>query len=267
MTISTTSTTSTTIIIPGRETQVINGLTLSKADVVASFAGDIDLGQMVATETKDGGNVTIAFANRTGTKGSNGVTINIDSLNIQADGDIVVNTRIEIPGREAQVIPGIVMAQADVRAAFAGEIDLGGMVCNECADGDTQVISFANRTGTKGQVDLLDLIFKAVQAQAAQNVAAPAPAAPSNTYAVMQDEDEDEFEEDDLSDEYDVQLLNTRIVIPGREAQIIQGIVLDAQMVKDSFSGEIDLSGYNVEEVDNGDTLDVIFTARTGTKG
>ena len=241
---------STTIIIPGRETQTIPGLTLSKADVIASFAGDIDLSRMVATESRDDNGVTISFANKTGTKGSD-VTVNIDNVNIS--GDVVVNTRIEIPGREAQIIPGLVMKPNDVRAAFAGEVDLGGMVCTESQERDCHVISFANRTGTKGQVNIMDVIFQAVQ-----------------DAQTSRDESEDEFEDEltDFEDEdLDVVVSNTRIFIPGREAQVIPGIVLDAQMVKNTFAGEIDLSGYNVEEVERGDTLDVIFTARTGTKG
>ena len=241
----TTSTTSTTIIIPGRETQTIPGLVLTTADVIASFAGDIDLSQMTSSETTEGSNVTITFANRTGTKGSE-VTVNIEQVNI--NGDVMVNsTRIEIPGREAQVIPGIVMNQAEVRAAFAGEIELAGMQCTESEEDGVAIISFANKTGTKGQVDILNTILAAV--------AANAPAVEATAEDI--EEDEDEF----------IEVVNTLISIPGREDQVIPGIVLDAQMVKDSFSGEIDLSGYNVEETENGNTLEVRFTARTGTKG
>lgn len=254
---------STTIIIPGRETQTIPGLNLSKSDVIASFAGDIDLGQMTATETNEGGNVTIAFANKTGTKGSD-VIVNVA-------GDVIINTRIEIPGREAQLIPGVVMTPVDVRAAFAGEIELGGMDCTEACEGTTNVISFANKTGTKGQTNVLAAIFEAVQAaQVAQ--AGQITTEVGYTAEPVEDlSDEDDFFDEEDEDEYietaAPALTNTRIVIPGREAQVIPGIVLDAQMVKDSFSGEIDLSGYNVEEIERGNTLEVIFTARTGTKG
>ena len=239
---------STTIIIPGRETQTIPGLTLSKADVIASFAGDIDLSRMVATESREGEGVVISFANKTGTKGSD-VTVNIDNVNIS--GNVIVNTRIEIPGREAQIIPGLVMTQDDVRAAFAGEVDLAGMNCTESQERDCHVISFANRTGTKGQTNIMSAIFQAVQD------------AQANQGATVEDYEEEYPEEE----EEEVVLSNTRIYIPGREVQLIPGIVLDAQMVKNTFAGEIDLSGYNVEEIDRGDTLDVVFTARTGTKG
>lgn len=242
---------STTIVIPGRETQTIPGLTLSKSDVIASFAGDIDLSQMVATESREEGNVTISFANRTGTKGAD-VYVSGD-LNIQVEGDLVINsTRIDIPGRESQTIPGMVLGRSDVISAFASELDLAGMDCNECDEGEVRVFSFANRTGTKGQVNLIDAIMAAVNA--------------SNAQQQVEDFSPEDLEEE-LDDEDEELLVNTNIEIPGREAQLIRGIVLDAQMVKDSFSGEIDLSGYDVEEVERGDTLHVIFKARTGTKG
>ena len=246
---------STTIVIPGRETQTIPGLVMTKSDVIAAYAGDIDLSNMVATEeTSETGGTTITFANKTGTKGSD-IIVSGD-LNVSVQGDVVVNnTRIVIPGREAQVIPGLAMSKADVIAAYAGDMDLSGMNCEESFEGDTTVITFSNKTGTKGQTNLLDAIFAAVAEQ-------------SNQASVESTEDaEDEDFEDEDEDEDEVVLRNTLIMIPGREAQRVPGIVMDAQLVKDSFSGDIDLSGYDVEEVDNGDTLEVRFTARTGTKG
>lgn len=242
---------STTIVIPGRETQTIPGLVMTKSDVIAAYAGDIDLSNMVATEeTAETGGTTITFANKTGTKG-NDIYVSGD-LNLSVEGDVVVNnTRIVIPGREAQIIPGLAMSKSDVVAAYAGDMDLSGMNCAECVEGDTAVITFSNKTGTKGQTNLLDAIFAAVAEQSAQaSVETP-------------EEDDEDFEDD----EDEVVLRNTLIMIPGREAQRVPGIVMDAQLVKDSFSGDIDLSGYDVEEVDNGDTLEVRFTARTGTKG
>lgn len=248
---------STTIVIPGRETQVIPEIEMSKSDVIAAFAGDINLGNMTATETRDESGVTITFANKTGTKG-NDVVINTEVLNVSVEGDVVVNnTRIEIPGREAQVIPGLVMTPSDVQAAFAGDVDLSGMTFSEEDLGDTHLISFANRTGTKGQTNLMQAIVAAVQQAQEESTALAQEEAP---VAVAQ-------EETSVAVEETLELNSTRIVIPGREDQVIEDIVLDAQMVKDSFSGEIDLSGYNVEEVENGNTLEVRFTARTGTKG
>lgn len=245
---------STTIIIPGREAQVISGLAMTAADVRAAYAGDIDLSNMNESTETSGEMTTITFANKTGTKGNDII------VNVNVDGDIVVNnTRIEIPGREAQTIPGLVMTPADVRAAFAGDVDLTGMNVQEAVDGDTQVITFANRTGTKGQTNLLSAIFAAVQ-EAETQQRATVDAEADNVEEYLANE---YFEDTDETPE----LTSTRIVIPGREDQFIQGIVLDAQMVKDSFSGEIDLSGYNVEEIENGSTLEVRFSARTGTKG
>lgn len=246
---------STTIIIPGREAQVISGLAMTAADVRAAYAGDIDLSNMNESTETSGEMTTITFANKTGTKGNDII------VNVNVDGDIVVNnTRIEIPGREAQTIPGLVMTPADVRAAFAGDVDLTGMNVQEAVDGDTHVITFANRTGTKGQTNLLSAIFAAVQEAEAQQRA---------TVDAEEDFVDEYFEDADLEVVADEtpELTSTRIVIPGREDQFIPGIVLDAQMVKDSFSGEIDLSGYNVEEIENGSTLEVRFSARTGTKG
>lgn len=247
--------TSTTIVIPGRETQTIQGLVMTKSDVIAAYAGDIDLSNMVATEETTATGTVITFANKTGTKG-NDIYVSGD-LNLSVDGDVVVNnTRIVIPGREAQDIPGLRMTQQDVRAAFAGEIELSGMNCSECVEGDTAVITFSNKTGTKGQTNLLNAIFAAAAEQS------------STSQALVEDDVEgDGFDEYYEEDEEVVELRNTLIVIPGREAQRVPGIVMDAQMVKDSFSGDIDLSGYNVEEIENGDTLEVRFTARTGTKG
>lgn len=247
---STSTSTSTIIVIPGREDQTIPGLVMNAADIRSAFAGDIDLSSMTDSTNELNGVTTVTFANRTGTKG-NDIYIAGD-LNLSVEGDVIINnTRIEIPGREAQVIPGLVMASAEVRAAFASDIDLSGLECAECVEGDTAVITFSNRTGTKGQTDLLAAIFAAVE---------------SRQLAVDAEEEAEEEEEHYEEEEYE-DLTSTRIVIPGREDQFIQGIVLDAQMVKDSFSGEIDLSGYDVEEIEYGNVLEVRFTARTGTKG
>jgi hypothetical protein len=245
---------STTIIIPGRETQTIPGVILTKADVIASFAGDINLSSMESSETKNGDSVTITFSNRTGTKG-NDIYVAGDLV---LNGDVTINsTRIEIPGREAQVIPGV-MSKNDILAAFSGTVDLGSMECNDSVSGDTQVFTFSNRTGTKGNVDSFKAIMDLIQAAAAQ---ASAPA--------VEEEEEDEFEEEGFEEDEDdfVELKNTKITIPGRETIVLKDLVMDATMVKNSFSGQIDLSGYNVEEIEQGDTLEVRFTARTGTKG
>lgn len=234
-------TASTTIIIPGRETQTINGLKLSKADVIASFAGDIDLSSMESSETSNGDAVTITFRNRTGTKGSD--------INIAVSGDLVINnTRVIIPGREAQTISGIALSIDDVVSAFAGDVDLSRLDSRESVDGDTRTITFSNRTGTKGQVNIIEAIARAV-----------ADAAP------VEDEEDDDFYEEGEDD--DVELVNTRIIIPGRETQTIMGMVLDSTQVKESFQGDIDLSSYDVSETEIGNTLEVRFTARTGTKG
>lgn len=238
----------TIISIPGRETQTISGLSLTKSQVIASFAGDIDLSGMDATETTSGDTTTIAFSNRTGTKG-NDVTVNIENVNVS--GDLVVNTRILIPGREAQVIPGIKMTGSQVIAAYATDLDLSSMELSEYDESSEHVVAFTTRTGTKG-ADIND-IFNAIQSASnvtvsAGNVTAgPAPEAATTSAAPQP---------------------GTTIVIPGREDQFIPDMVLDAQMVKDSFSSEIDLSGYNVEETDQGNgRMEVRFTARTGTKG
>lgn len=255
----------TTIIIPGREAQVINGLVMSPADVVAAYAGDISLSGMTnSTSTSADGSITITFANKTGTKGN---TLNVETLNIQVDGDLVINTRIVIPGREAIVLQDVVLQPADVIAAFAGDINLSGMDYASSVERNDQVITFSNKTGTKGTVDMMAALLAAIQASPsaqAQLSAAVAPTAATLAAEWPEDDFEDEEEEDE---EEFVQLRNTRIVIPGREDQLINGIVLDAQMVKDSFSGELDLSGYDVSETEFGATLEVRFSARTGTKG
>ena len=255
----------TTIIIPGREAQVINGLVMSPADVVAAYAGDISLSGMTnSTSTSADGSITITFANKTGTKGN---TLNVETLNIQVDGDLVINTRIVIPGREAIVLQDVVLQPADVIAAFAGDINLSGMDYASSVERNDQVITFSNKTGTKGTVDMMAALLAAIQASPsaqAQLNAAVAPTAATLAAEWPEDDFEDEEEEDE---EEIVQLRNTRIVIPGREDQLINGIVLDAQMVKDSFSGELDLSGYDVSETEFGATLEVRFSARTGTKG
>lgn len=284
---------STIITIPGRETQTIPGLNLTTSDVVASFAGDIDLGQMSATEETSGDDVVITFANRTGTKGSD-ITINVA-------GDIILNTRIDIPGRESQTIPGVVMTQDEVRAAFAGTVNLGSMNCAECAEGDTQILTFSNRTGTKGQIDILQELFRQLSADTPEveeevevvNTMISVPGQPDREVRGMvlsSDMVLDAINSEDLSDDYTVEetvmgdtlhivvmndyeedeveeLADTLIVIPGRDNQFVKGMVLDASMVRDSFAGSVDLSGYNVEEIESGSTLQVVFTARTGVKG
>ena len=248
---------STTIIIPGRATQTIAGLVMTKSDVISAYAGDIDLSGMISTEEKEGDSVTITFANRTGTKGSD-IVINGD-VNINV-GDVTVNnTRIEIPGREAMNIQGLVMKKEDVISAYAGDIDLGGMSCSEEEIDGTMVFSFANRTGTKGQQDIIQVIIDAVnKAQRDQEIAAQEDE--------DEDEDEDEFFDDEDEEDYE-EVVNTLIRIPGREAQVINGMVLDAEQVRASFSGDIDLSSYSVTEEEFGDTMEITFQARTGTKG
>lgn len=256
----------TTIIIPGREAQVINGLVMSPADVVAAYAGDISLSGMTnSTSTSADGSITITFANKTGTKGN---TLNVETLNIQVDGDLVINTRIVIPGREAIVLQDVVLQPADVIAAFAGDINLSGMDYASSVERNDQVITFSNKTGTKGTVDMMAALLAAIQASPSAQAQLNAAVAPTAaTLAAEWPEDDFEEDEDEEDEEEFVQLRNTRIVIPGREDQLINGIVLDAQMVKDSFSGELDLSGYDVSETEFGATLEVRFSARTGTKG
>lgn len=258
----------TTIIIPGREAQVINGLVMSPADVVAAYAGDISLSGMTnSTSTSADGSITITFANKTGTKGN---TLNVETLNIQVDGDLVINTRIVIPGREAIVLQDVVLQPADVIAAFAGDINLSGMDYASSVERNDQVITFSNKTGTKGTVDMMAALLAAIQASPSAQAQLSAAVAPTAATLAAEwpeeEEEEEEFFEEEIEEEI-VQLRNTRIVIPGREDQLINGIVLDAQMVKDSFSGELDLSGYDVSETEFGATLEVRFSARTGTKG
>lgn len=239
----------TIISIPGREVQTIPGFTMTADDVISSFAGTIDLSSFAVSETtNDNGDAVITFSTRTGTKGHD-VSVNIENLNVS--GDLVINaTRIEIPGREAQVIPNANMSAGDVVAAFAGTLDLNQYESSESYDDGIKVVRFATRTGTKGsggQVDISD-IFRALSGQVATT--APTP---------------EVVEEDEYPA---VALRNTRIIIPGREVQDLPGMVLDASQVRSSFSGSLDLSGYDVEENDLEDgTLEVRFTARTGTKG
>lgn len=259
---------STTIIIPGRETQTIPGMVMTASEVIASYSGTIDLSGMTHTEERTGDGITITFANRTGTKGSG---VNVESLTINVEGDVIVNTRIEMPGREAVTLPGQVLDAGQVIAAYTGTVDLSGYNHAEEVEGDTQVIRFTNRTGTKGQTNLLDVITQALAAQAVTGTTSES----SNTSIDLSkgfaaEPAYVESVEDDFVADYDdepEELVNTRILIPGREAQFIPGMVMDATMVRDSFSGTIDLSGYTVEEVEDGDTLEVRFTARTGTKG
>lgn len=237
----------TTIIIPGRETQTIPGLVMTKQAVVASFAGTVDLSGMESSETREGDDVTFTFKNRTGTKGS-GMSVNIENLNVNVDGDLVVNsTRIEVPGREAQVLDGYVMSADEVISAFAGSVNLSGMDHTEEDVDGVRVVSFKNRTGTKGSTVNINDIFAALQG--------------SQNEAIASSDEIEEEEEDE------VELANTRITIPGRQDQVITGMVMDSQIIKESFAGTIDLSGYDVEETENGDTLEVRFSARTGTKG
>lgn len=241
----------TIISIPGREVQTIPGFTMTADDVISSFAGTIDLSSFAVSETtNDSGDAVITFSTRTGTKGHD-VNVTIENLNVS--GDLVINaTRIEIPGREAQVIPNANMSASDVVAAFAGTLDLNQYESSESYDESIKVVRFSTRTGTKGsggQVDISE-IFRALSGQVA-TAAAPTP--------------EVVVEEDEYTP---VTLHNTRIIIPGREVQDLPGMVLDASQVRSSFSGSLDLSGYDVEENDLEDgTLEVRFTARTGTKG
>lgn len=257
---------STTIIIPGRETQVISGVTMSASDVIAAYSGTIDLSGMTSSEERTGDGITITFANRTGTKGNG---LSAENITINVEGDVIVNTRIEMPGREAVVIPGQVLDAGEVIAAYTGTIDLSGYNHSEEHDGDTQVIRFANRTGTKGTTNLVDVIAQALAtqaAQASQNTTPSVDLSKGFVAAPAYEESVDDDFVDDYEEEFE-ELVNTRIFIPGREAQFIPGMVMDATMVRDSFSGTLDLSGYTVEEVEVGDTLEVRFTARTGTKG
>lgn len=246
----------TIITIPGRETQTVSGFSMSKEDVIASYAGTIDLSSLEANEsTNDNGDTVITFSNRTGTKGQD-VSVNIENLNVS--GDLVVNaTRIEIPGRETSTIPNMNMSVQDVVSAFAGTMDLSRYESNESLEGDVKVVRFSTRTGTKGagQISIED-VFRTV-VNAATTTAAPQVNSEADTVPQV-----------DADEDVALELTNTRIVIPGRESQFIRGMVLDAQQVRNSFAGQIDLSNYDVEEIDQDDgTLEVRFTARTGTKG
>lgn len=163
-----------------------------------------------------------------------------------------MSTVIIIPGRETQTIPGLTLTTADVVASFAGDINLSSMDSTESEVDGVTTVAFSNRTGTKGNTDLLEAMFAEFALQ-------------QNTPEVTPEVEVEEEEEFDEFDEPEV--INTLIVIPGREDQLVRGIVLDSQMVRESFSGDIDLSSYDVEETELGDTLQVAFQARTGTKG
>lgn len=217
----------TTIIIPGREAQTIPGMALGVDDVVAAFAGQIDLKNYESSVATEDTGPVITFSNRTGTKGNDLFDVLSQALASTATVEEEpaapagpTGTKILIPGREAQVIPGMLMDAEQVKGAYAGQIDLSAYNVDVSVDGDFQVVTFTNRTGTKG--------------------------------AVLDDS---------------AALKHTKIVIPGREAQVISNMVLDASGVKAAYAGQIDLSAYNVEETEDGDTLVVTFSNRTGTKG
>jgi len=233
----------TRIQIPGREDQVLPGMTLTEDQVVASFAGTVDLSSYESSTSTVNGETVISFTNRTGTKGSGDAdaflsmvlsqiagaspeVTSVDFTKEEAEPEEVelVNTLIKIPGREAQTIPGMVMDTAQVRAAFSGSVDLSSYDSSETEEGDTLVIEFTNRTGTKGAGD--------ININVAGNV-----------------------------------VVNTRINIPGREAQTFPGMVMDIDDVKAAFTGVVDLNDYEASSLDEGDTRVISFANRTGTKG
>jgi L-amino acid N-acyltransferase YncA len=181
----------TIVNIPGRESQTLTGMVLSEKEVRDAYAGVIDLGSYVATTTKSGDDTIITFANRTGTKGA----------------DTIVN----IPGRESQTLTGMVLSEKDVRDAYAGVIDLGSYVATTTTSGGNTVITFANRTGTKGA--------------------------------------------------------DTIVNIPGRESQTLTGMVLSEKDVRDAYAGVIDLGSYVATTTTSGGNTVITFANRTGTKG
>lgn len=122
----------TIVIIPGRPAQTIQGMLMTIAEVISAFAATMDLSQFQSDTTTEEGVVTHTFSNRTGTKGATGTVINI-------------------PGRPAQTIEGMVMGVDDVKAAFAGTVDLSSYQAAVSESGDMQVVTFSNRTGTKGK--------------------------------------------------------------------------------------------------------------------
>lgn len=289
----------TTIIIPGREAQTIPGMELGVDDVVAAFAGQIDLRNYESQVAQEETGPVITFANRTGTKG-NGMQV------INEAGSNPVFTTIIIPGREAQTIPGMELGVDDVVAAFAGQIDLRNYESSVATEETGPVITFSNRTGTKGN-DLFDVLSQALASTAVEEPAAPAgptgtkiliPGREAQTIPGMLMDAEQvkaayQGQIDLSAYNVDVQvdgefqvvtftnrtgtkgavlddsaaLKHTKIVIPGREAQVISNMVLDASGVKAAYAGQIDLSAYNVEETEDGETLVVTFSNRTGTKG
>ena len=247
----------TTIVIPGRPAQTINGMVLSKEDIVGSFAGDIDLGSMTCITTTEGDSKVFSFANRTGTKGA-GDTNNIaGDVNITI-GELKMNTTIVIPGRPAQTIEGMALSKADIIGSFAGDIDLGSMACTETTEGDTKVVSFANRTGTKGAVDLEGVLNQALNIVRSNR---------EEEEPEEEEYDEDGYDEYEDEDEDECEVVNTTIVIPGRPAQTINGMVLLKGSIISSFEGDIDLGSMACTETTEGDTKIVSFSNRTGTKG
>ncbi len=236
----------TTIIIPGQNARTIDNMVLDKATVVSSY-NQLDLSSMQHTETfAADGSVTHSFQNRVGTKGAGDV--NIGTIN-------VTNTIINIPGRPAQTLSNTVLTAAQVVEAFTGTLDLSRYESHETDDGLNHVVTFQNRVGTKGNLNLdeqLAMIESARQNILDQQAAAAAPAASVSIEPAAV---------------APIGLVNTMIRIPGRPDSVISGMVLDAELVRQNYSDSLDLSNFSAEEVENGDTLEIHFSARTGTKG
>ena len=162
-----------------------------------------------------------------------------------------MNTEIRIPGKEVQTLEGMTMSVTDVISAYSGRIDLSAYEATSTVVGDTTVIEFKNRTGTKGNARM-DALFNVIS-QALLD-------------ASVDDTEEDE-EEDEEYEEDDVEVSNTEIRIPGREVQVIRGMVLSSAQVISNYSGRIDLNAFTSNTYVSGDTQVVEFTQRSGTKG
>lgn len=127
--------TQTRIIVTSTNQDFTIQADFSEAQVRASYASDLPgLANMDATVTVDGSTRIITFRNRTGTKGA-----------------AILRTRIVVtPTNQDFTIMGD-YDEAFVRTNYAAELTgLANMDASVTVEGDTRVITFRNRTGTKG---------------------------------------------------------------------------------------------------------------------
>lgn len=203
-----------------------------------------------------------------------------------------MDTIVKITGREDIVYPDMVISADDLRAVLT--INLSNHSVTEGEEDGSHVVRFEARTGTKGSTNVenvegnLIVNNTRIIVQGREDIVLEGDMTLEEVTSALSgvvnvgtmDVKEEVIDTDRVvtyspkvgtkgweEDEDDFVQQNTHIFIEGREDKFLPNTVMDAQQASAFFEGQINLSSMDVEEVENGDTLEIRYTVRTGTKG